>query len=81
MLYALEVPKNHTQENVFKNAVIETIYKLMIETAAKDSHTLYFPDMYITYIMQVCKEKKCIISILNFNFKFIYSWISAKNFH
>lgn len=59
----LRVSKSQLQENGFKDNVLETIYKLALENAAKDSHKVYFPDLYIPLIIQVkAFLKKCHIA-------------------
>ncbi|KAK1135281.1 hypothetical protein K0M31_008051 [Melipona bicolor] len=49
----LRMSKSQLQENGFKDNVIDSIYKLILENAAKDSHTVYFPDLYIPCIIQL----------------------------
>lgn len=51
----LRMSKTQLQENGFKDNVIDSIYKLILENAAKDSHTIYFPDLYIPCIIQVSR--------------------------
>lgn len=60
--------KAQLAENGFKDGVIENIYKLILENAAKESHTIYFPDLYIPCVIQL-KEflKKC--KVANFGRK------------
>ncbi|XP_076239293.1 nucleolar complex protein 2 [Calliopsis andreniformis] len=56
----LRASKSQLQENGFKDNVIESIYKLILENAAKDSHTIYFPDLYVPCIVQLkAFVKKC----------------------
>lgn len=49
----LRMSKSQLLENGFKDNVIDSIYKLILENAAKDSHKIYFPDLYIPCIIQV----------------------------
>ncbi|XP_008555720.1 nucleolar complex protein 2 homolog [Microplitis demolitor] len=56
----LRVSKAQLKENVFKDAIIEDIYQLILENAANDSHTVYFPDLYVPCIIQLKSFlKKC----------------------
>ncbi|XP_076763302.1 nucleolar complex protein 2 [Xylocopa sonorina] len=52
-IYILRMSKSQLQENGFKDNLIDTIYKLILENAAKDSHRVYFPDLYIPCIIQL----------------------------
>ncbi|XP_029036015.2 nucleolar complex protein 2 homolog isoform X1 [Osmia bicornis bicornis] len=57
---ALRMSKSQLLENGFKDNVIDSIYKLILENAAKDSHKIYFPDLYIPCIIQLkAFLKKC----------------------
>ncbi|XP_048261065.1 nucleolar complex protein 2 homolog isoform X2 [Bombus terrestris] len=59
----LRMSKSQLQENGFKDNLIDSIYKLILENAAKDSHTVYFPDLYIPCIIQLkAFLKKCCIA-------------------
>ncbi|CAK9795928.1 Nucleolar complex protein 2 homolog [Anthophora quadrimaculata] len=59
----LRMSKSQLQENGFKDNVIDSIYKLILENAAKDSHKIYFPDLYIPCIIQLkAFLKKCHIA-------------------
>ena len=56
----LRMSKSQLQENGFKDNVIDSIYKLILENAAKDSHTIYFPDLYVPCVIQLkAFLKKC----------------------
>ncbi|XP_076174219.1 nucleolar complex protein 2 [Ptiloglossa arizonensis] len=56
----LRMSKSQLQENGFKDNVIDTVYQLILENAAKDSHMIYFPDLYIPCIIQLkAFIKKC----------------------
>ncbi|XP_031833246.1 nucleolar complex protein 2 [Nomia melanderi] len=56
----LRLSKVQLQENGFKDNVIDNVYKLILENAAKDSHTIYFPDLYVPCIIQLkAFLKKC----------------------
>lgn len=45
--------KSQLQENGFKDSIIDAIYRLILENAAKDSHLICFPDLYVPCIIQV----------------------------
>lgn len=51
----LRMSKSQLAENGFKDSVIETIYQLILENAANESHAIYFPDVYISCTIQVKK--------------------------
>lgn len=53
----LRMSKSQLAENGFKDSVIETVYQLILENAANDSHMIYFPDVYIPCIIQVCEKQ------------------------
>lgn len=56
----LRMSKSQLQENGFKDNVIDSIYKLILENAANDSYKIYFPDLYIPCIIQLkAFLKKC----------------------
>lgn len=57
----LRVSKSQASENGYKDALIEKIYELLIESAAKDSHYVYFPDMYVLFFIKV-KEIKIFLN-------------------
>ncbi|XP_071628025.1 nucleolar complex protein 2-like isoform X2 [Temnothorax longispinosus] len=60
----LRISKSQLVENGFKDSIIETIYQLILEHAASESYRIYFPDLYISCIIQL-KEflKKCHVTI------------------
>lgn len=49
----LRVSKSQASENGYKDALIEKVYELLLESAAKDSHYVYFPDQYVIFVMKV----------------------------
>jgi len=49
----LKISKSQLVENDFKDSIIETIYQLILEHAASESHRIYFPDLYTSCIIQV----------------------------
>lgn len=57
-------------ENGFKDSVIETIYQHILQYAAHESYKLYFPDMFIPCIIQVCKKKTRKIEQYNFYYRY-----------
>lgn len=60
LICILRVSKSQLQENGFKDSVMDNVYQLILENAAKDSHMVCFPDLYVPCIIQL-KEflKKC----------------------
>ncbi|XP_015123285.1 nucleolar complex protein 2 homolog [Diachasma alloeum] len=79
----LRMSKGQLQENGFKNSLIDNIYQLILECAAKDSHTICFPDMYVFCIIQLklflkkckvanfCKKMKQLMDKIQENRQFI----------
>ncbi|XP_078036307.1 nucleolar complex protein 2 [Augochlora pura] len=79
----LRLSKSQLLENGFKDNVIDSIYKLILENAANDSHTIYFPDLYIPSIIQLkaflkkchvanyCRKMKQLLDKIDENRKFI----------
>ncbi|XP_063979330.1 nucleolar complex protein 2 homolog [Diachasmimorpha longicaudata] len=79
----LRMSKAQLQENGFKNSVIDNIYQLILECAAKDSHMICFPDMYVFCIIQLksflkkckvanfCKKIKQLVDKIEMNRQFI----------
>lgn len=57
LMCILRMSKSQLAENGFKDSVIETVYQLILENATNESHTIYFPDVYIPSVIQVCKRK------------------------
>lgn len=56
----LRVSKTQQQENGFKDAVVENIYGLLLESLANDSHSVAFPDLALPCIFQIREFlKKC----------------------
>lgn len=49
----LRISKSQFIENGFKDSIIETIYHLVLEHAASESHKIYFPELYTPCITQV----------------------------
>lgn len=58
LICILRMSKSQLKENGFKDSIIETIYQLILQYAASESHKLYFPDMFIPCIIQVRKDDK-----------------------
>ncbi|EFN81445.1 Nucleolar complex protein 2-like protein [Harpegnathos saltator] len=59
----LRMSKSQLVENGFKDSVIETIYQLILENAANESHMIYFPEVYISCLIQLkAFLKKCHVS-------------------
>lgn len=56
LICVLRMSKSQLKENGFKDSIIETIYQLILQYAANESHKIYFPDMYIPCIIQVRKN-------------------------
>ncbi|XP_032681936.1 nucleolar complex protein 2 homolog [Odontomachus brunneus] len=60
LMCILRMSKSQLAENGFKDSVIETVYQLILENAANESHTIYFPDVYIPSVIQLkAFLKKC----------------------
>lgn len=79
----LRASKSQLQENGFKDNVIDSIYKLILENAAKDSHKIYFPDLYVPGIIQVSWLKVCqlIFSYIYFSINYTsYFYFQLKAF-
>lgn len=49
----LRSSKSQMQENGYNDVVIETVYELILENAAKDSSSIAFSDIYVPCIAQV----------------------------
>lgn len=49
----LRLSKLQLQENGFKDAVVEKVYRQLLEYLASESHTISFPDMVISTVIQV----------------------------
>ncbi|KAG7212851.1 hypothetical protein KM043_002205 [Ampulex compressa] len=83
LILILRMSKSQLQENGFKDSIIDTIYKLILENAAKESHTIYFPDLYVPCIIQLkaflkkchvanyCRKIKQLLEKIQENRKFI----------
>ncbi|XP_014479702.1 PREDICTED: nucleolar complex protein 2 homolog [Dinoponera quadriceps] len=60
LMCILRMSKSQLAENGFKDSVVESVYQLILENAANESHTIYFPDVYIPCIIQLkAFLKKC----------------------
>ncbi|XP_034247894.1 nucleolar complex protein 2 homolog [Thrips palmi] len=65
----LRVSKTQQQENGFKDAVIENIYSLLLESLSNDSQSVAFPDLALPTIFQIREfQKKC--KVANYTRKF-----------
>lgn len=53
MTCILRLSKSMLQENAFKDAVIEQVYRLLINNLAVESHRLSFPDFTLLPLIQV----------------------------
>lgn len=83
LICILRMSKVQLQENGFKDNIVDSIYQLMLENAAKDSHTIYFPELYTPCIMQLkaflkqchianyCRKMKQLLDKLEENRKYI----------
>lgn len=59
----LKIQKQQIQENGLKDAIIDNVYQLILETASKDSSAMYFPDMYINCVIELkAFLEKCQVS-------------------
>ncbi|XP_014609507.1 PREDICTED: nucleolar complex protein 2 homolog [Polistes canadensis] len=89
----LRMSKSQLIENGFKDSVIDTIYKLILENAAKDSHLISFPELYIVCVMELkaflkkchvanyCKKMKQLLEKIEENSKYITDLRSKKVFN
>lgn len=50
----LRLSKSQLQENVFKDAVIESAHSSLIEYLVVEAHTISFPDLVVPFIIKVC---------------------------
>lgn len=50
----LRLSKSQLQENVFKDAVIESLYSSLMEYIVVEAHTISFPDLVVPFIIKVC---------------------------
>lgn len=50
----LRLSKSQLQENVFKDAVIESVHCALMEYIIVESHTISFPDLIVPFIIKVC---------------------------
>lgn len=63
LICILRMSKVQLQENGFKDNIIDSIYRLILENAANASHMIYFPELYIPCIIQLkAFLKKCHIA-------------------
>lgn len=61
MTCILRLSKSLLQENAFKDAVIEKVYKLLLDCLCTESHRLSFPDLTLLPLIQLkkfCKDCK-----------------------
>lgn len=49
----LRLSKSQLQENVFKDAVIESAHSSLIEYLVVEAHTISFPDLVVPFIIKV----------------------------
>lgn len=50
----LRLSKSQLQENVFKDAVIESVHTALMEYLIVEAHTISFPDLVVPFIIKVC---------------------------
>lgn len=79
----LRVSKGQLQENGFKDAVIENIYKLLLQYMAMESHSIAFPDMTVPATINIkiflkncknanyCKKMKQVLEKIEENARYI----------
>lgn len=89
----LRMSKSQLVENGFKDSIIDTIYKLILENAAKDSHLISFPELYIVCVIELkaflkkchianyCKKMKQLLEKIEENSKHITDLRSKKVFN
>ncbi|KYM93137.1 Nucleolar complex protein 2 like protein [Atta colombica] len=83
LICILRMSKSQLVENGFKDSIIETVYRFILENAANDSYKIYFPDVYIPCIIQLkaflkkchvaayCKKIKQLLNMIEENRKCI----------
>ncbi|KAG5312053.1 NOC2L protein, partial [Pseudoatta argentina] len=83
LICILRMSKSQLVENGFKDSIIETVYRFILENAANDSYKIYFPDVYIPCIIQLkaflkkchvaayCKKIKQLLNMIEENRKSI----------
>ncbi|XP_018397154.1 PREDICTED: nucleolar complex protein 2 homolog [Cyphomyrmex costatus] len=83
LICILRMSKSQLVENGFKDSIIETVYRFILENAANDSYKIYFPDLYIPCIIQLkaflkkchvaayCKKIKQLLNMIEENRKYI----------
>ncbi|XP_011703942.1 PREDICTED: nucleolar complex protein 2 homolog [Wasmannia auropunctata] len=83
LICILRMSKSQLVENGFKDSIIETVYRFILEDAANESHKIYFPDVYIPCIIQLkaflkkcrvatyCKKIKQLLNMIEENRKYI----------
>lgn len=49
----LRASKSQMLENGFKDAVFDSIYRLLLETLTNEAHSIAFPDFIVPFVMQV----------------------------
>jgi len=49
----LRLSKSQLQENVFKDAVIESTHNALIEYLVVEAHTISFPDLVVPFTIKV----------------------------
>ncbi|KAF7379922.1 hypothetical protein HZH68_016870 [Vespula germanica] len=92
LICILRMSKSQLQENGFKDSIIDAIYRLILENAAKDSHLICFPDLYVPCIIQLktflknchvanyCKKVKQLLEKIEENSRHIESERSKEIF-
>ncbi|KYQ51750.1 Nucleolar complex protein 2 like protein [Trachymyrmex zeteki] len=78
----LRISKSQFIENGFKDSIIETIYHLVLEHAASESHKIYFPELYTPCITQLKKFlEKCHVAIYYKKMKLLLNMIEENRKH
>ncbi|XP_023247323.1 nucleolar complex protein 2 homolog isoform X2 [Copidosoma floridanum] len=92
LMCMLRVSKSQSRENVYKDALIENIYEITLENAAKDSSAIYFPDQYVFAVLELkgflkkckvanyCRKMKQLLEKIEENRKFIITERSKRTF-
>lgn len=55
----LRASKSQMMENGFKDAVFDSIYKLLFETLTNEAQSIAFPDFIVPFVMQVSAHTFC----------------------
>ncbi|XP_001604471.2 nucleolar complex protein 2 homolog [Nasonia vitripennis] len=92
LMCMLRVSKSQAQAHGYKDAIIENVYELILESAAKDSHNIYFTDMYVVCMVELknflkkcnvanyCRKMKQLLTKIEESCKFLDTERSKRTF-